>query len=167
MIVWIPTVLATMIGMEGWAAVLHGRVWHSVLWWMHRSHHRGRGDIAHQRQTRQSAWELNNLLSCVHAPVAVALILYGCMAAPSAGRDIAYGVGLGMTGYGILYVLVHDGLVHGRLPLRFLLRFSYMRAIRAAHGLHHRTGGPPFGMFFGPWHPAFLARRRKRRALET
>ena len=160
-LVWLGSGLLTVALMEGWAALLHHRVWHRWLWWIHITHHRRRGDVAHRPQAPQGRWELNDALSCIHAPVAIALILYGCLGQVGWMREVAYGVGLGMTCYGAMYVVVHDGLAHGRLPLRGLLRFRYMRAVRAAHGLHHRTGGPPYGMFLGPWHPAYIQRRSK------
>ncbi len=160
-LVWLISGATTVGLMELWAALLHHRVWHRGLWWMHITHHRRRGDVAHRPAAPVGPWELNDALSCVHAPVAIALILYGCLGRVGLLREVAYGVGLGMTCYGMMYVLVHDGLAHRRLPLRWLLRFRYMRAVRAAHGLHHRTGGPPYGMFLGPWHPTYIAHRSK------
>lgn len=139
--IWTVTALATATAMEGWAALLHGRVWHGLLWFMHRSHHR----------RRRGRWERNDALSVLHAPIAVALILYGCVAAPGALRDVAFGVGIGMTLFGLAYVVVHDGLVHGRLPVAWLARLSYFARVREAHLVHHRTGAAPYGLFLGPW----------------
>lgn len=139
--IWTVTALATAMAMEGWAALLHGRVWHGLLWFMHRSHHR----------RRKGRWERNDALSVLHAPIAIALILYGCVAAPGALRDAAFGVGIGMTLFGLAYVVVHDGLVHGRLPVAWLGRLSYFARVREAHLVHHRTGKAPYGLFLGPW----------------
>ena len=57
-----------------------------------------------------------------------------------------------MTGYGLIYALFHDGLVHGRfrspLPLRL------MKRLVQAHRLHHavatRTGAVSFGFLWAP-----------------
>jgi beta-carotene 3-hydroxylase len=55
-----------------------------------------------------------------------------------------------MTLFGLSYLLVHDGLVHERLPMQFLLRWRYFRRLRGAHLHHHRFHGVPYGLFLGP-----------------
>ena len=149
-VVWLLAGGLTMGLMEGWSAVLHGRIWHGPLWRLHRSHHR----------PSDSAFELNDSLSVTHAPIAMALILFGCLGAPGLPREFAFGVGLGMTLFGLAYVIVHDGFIHGRLPCAWLGRFGVMRRIRNAHLIHHRQNGPPYGLFLGPM---ALRRRNDRR----
>ncbi|WP_231511677.1 sterol desaturase family protein [Chondromyces apiculatus] len=138
---WIGTALLTAVAMELWAALLHGRLWHGPLWSVHGSHHR----------RRKGAWERNDALSVLHAPLAMALILHGCLAVPGVTREIAFGVGIGMTLFGVAYVLVHDGLVHRRLPVAWLARIPYLARVRDAHLVHHRTNAAPHGLFLGPW----------------
>jgi beta-carotene 3-hydroxylase len=58
-------------------------------------------------------------------------------------------------------VVVHDGLVHGRLPVGFLRRSAYLRRVVAAHRVHHARGGAPYGLFLGPWVLRRDASRRK------
>ncbi|WP_437928433.1 beta-carotene hydroxylase [Sorangium sp. So ce291] len=152
--IWIVTALAAFAAMEGWAALLHGKVWHHALWSIHRSHH----------ARRRGLFERNDALSFLHAPVAVALILYGCMGAPGFLREAAFGFGLGMTAFGAAYVLVHDGLVHRRLPVSGLARVPYLARVRDAHRVHHSTGGAPYGLFLGP---LVLARRAATAPLEA
>jgi beta-carotene 3-hydroxylase len=80
------------------------------------------------------------------------LIVYGFEGAPGVLREAAFGVGVGMTVFGLAYLAVHDGFVHKRLPLAFLERFSYFRRVREAHKAHHsRPHAVPFGFFLGPW----------------
>jgi len=140
--VWGPTALVVAFVMDLWAALLHGLVWHGVLYGVHRSHH----------EPRAGRFEANDALSVLHAPIAIALVLYGCRAAPGALREVAFGVGLGMTLFGLSYLVVHDGLVHKRLPVRFLGRSRFLRAVVRAHRVHHTMarGGVPFGLFSGP-----------------
>lgn len=133
--------LATVIAMELWAALLHGRIWHGLLWKIHRSHHR----------RRQGGLEANDALSLLHAPVAAAVIVLGCRAATAPACHVLLGIGAGMTVFGIAYLLVHDGLVHGRLPVEFLARWSYLARVREAHLIHHARGREPYGLFLGPW----------------
>ena len=137
---WLAAGLPVALAMESWSRVLHRRVWHRRLWRLHASHH----------DTRTGRFEINDVLSVTHAPIAMAGILYGCLGPVGPVRELAFGAGLGMTLFGVAYVLVHDGLVHGRLPARFLMRWRFFRRVRAAHEVHHRHGGAPYGLFRGP-----------------
>ena len=133
------TAIVVALLMEPWARILHGRLWHRSLWSVHRSHH----------ERRRGRFERNDVLSATHAPFAAALVMIGCnlhgwLAA------VAIGVGAGMTMFGIAYVVVHDGFVHGRLPLRFLSRYPFFRRVREAHTIHHARGQEPYGFFRGP-----------------
>lgn len=141
-LVWVPTALVVAALMDVWAALLHGLVWHGPLMPLHKSHH----------EPRLGRFEKNDALSFLHAPIAIALVLYGCRAAPGFWREVAFGTGIGMTLFGFGYTLVHDGLVHKRLPVRFLARSSYLRVVARAHRVHHTDalGGVPFGLFSGP-----------------
>lgn len=153
-LVWVPTALATAAAMDVWAALLHGLVWHGPLWGVHRSHH----------DERPHRWEANDALSVLHAPIAIAAILWGCHAAPGLAREVVFGVGVGMTLFGLAYLVVHDGLVHGRLPVAFLERWGYLRRVARCHRVHHGTsaGGAPYGLFFGAWELALRARVKRR-----
>lgn len=140
--IWGPLIPLTAFAMEHWARILHGKVWHRWLWKMHRSHH----------APRRGWFERNDVLSSSHSFIAAGLIIYGFEGAPGVLREVAFGIGVGMTVFGIAYLTVHDGFVHKRLPVQFLERFSYFRRVREAHKAHHRRPhAPPFGFFLGPW----------------
>jgi beta-carotene 3-hydroxylase len=149
-LVFVPVAVVVAVLMDPWAALLHGRLWHGVLWAVHRSHH----------EPRTGVFEKNDLFALVHAPVAMALILYGCVGQGGALREVLFGIGVGMTAFAVGYLVVHDGLVHGRLPVAFLLKVKVMRRIVRAHRVHHAgtAGGAPYGLFLGP---AELLRRGK------
>lgn len=140
MLVGVAAVVAVL--MEPWSRFVHARGWHGPLYWIHRTHH---------PQERRRTWlELNDVFSLVHAvPAMVALYLGGAVL-QGASAVLTLGLGLGLTVYGLAYGVVHDGLVHRRLPVGFLERWRYFRRLRAAHEVHHRDGGPPFGLFRGP-----------------
>jgi beta-carotene 3-hydroxylase len=53
-----------------------------------------------------------------------------------------------MTAFGLAYAVVHDGFVHGRLPVGVLGRVPYFRRLREAHLAHHRSNGGPYGLFW-------------------
>jgi beta-carotene 3-hydroxylase len=149
-LVWLAVGLPLALLMEPWAAFLHGRIWHGWGWFWHRSHH----------VPKTGYFEANDLFALFHALPAIALILYGCVGPAGLGRELCFGVGLGLTAFGWSYAIVHDGLVHGRLPVQFLLRWRYFRRIVAAHKVHHERGEEPFGLFRGPAELAARARRR-------
>ncbi|MDB4943163.1 MAG: crtZ [Labilithrix sp.] len=125
--------------MEPWARLLHGRVWHRSLWPVHRSHH-----------TRRRGWfERNDVLSAAHAPVAMVIVMVGCNLHGFAAAA-TIGLGAGMTLFGVAYFVLHDGFVHGRLPVRFLSRVGWLDRLRVAHAVHHARGEAPYGFFLGP-----------------
>lgn len=136
-LVWLLSGASALVLMELWAGLLHGKVWHGLLYVLHESHHR----------PREGRFEANDVLSSTHAPIAIALILYGCLGQAGLLRDVAYGFGIGMTLFGLSYLTFHDGLVHGRLPVGFLLRFRYARLLVLAHRIHHEKEGGPYGFF--------------------
>jgi beta-carotene 3-hydroxylase len=56
--------------------------------------------------------------------------------------------------YGLLYVLVHDGLVHRRIPFVKAPRRGYLKRLVQAHRMHHavreREGAVSFGFLWAP-----------------
>jgi beta-carotene 3-hydroxylase len=59
---------------------------------------------------------------------------------------------VGITLYGIAYLLVHDVIIHQRFKWFTNSNNRYIKAIRRAHKMHHRhlekTDGESFGMLF-------------------
>ena len=60
----------------------------------------------------------------------------------------------GVTAYGVMYGVVHDGLVHHRWPFRITPRQGYAKRLVQAHRLHHavatRTGAVSYGFLWAP-----------------
>ena len=54
-----------------------------------------------------------------------------------------------MAGYGLVYFLIHDVLVHRRLEHGFVPRSGYLRRVYQAHRLHHATHGRDGAVSFG------------------
>jgi beta-carotene 3-hydroxylase len=130
-----------LVLMEPYSAWVHRALWHGPLWVIHRTHHR---DLIHTGKPQGLV--LNDLLSATHAPVSMALIVYGALANGTLPA-VALGAGLGMTAYGALYVLFHDGMVHHRLPVTALERVPMFAAMKHAHAVHHKTNAAPYGFF--------------------
>ena len=143
------TVLGTVAAMEIVAAGVHRYVMHGWGWAWHRSHH----------EPREGRFERNDLYALLFA--AVSLLFFTVLAELS---PLFWWVGLGTVVYGLLYTLVHDGLVHRRLPAPAIPRRGYLKRLVQAHRLHHavrtREGAVSFGFLYAA--PVGQLRRRLR-----
>ncbi len=146
-------VLATVAGMEAFAWGAHKYLMHGWGWGWHRSHHAPRAGLM----------ERNDWYAVVFAGVAVALIALG-----NDGHAPLQWIGAGMTLYGLLYFVAHDGLVHKRWPLRWVPRSGYFKRLYQAHRLHHAVAGPKDCVSFGfLWAPSPAALKRELQALRS
>jgi beta-carotene 3-hydroxylase len=68
-------------------------------------------------------------------------------------------VGVGVTAYGLAYLIVHDLGIHRRIP-RLAIAGSYIGWVRDAHRVHHLYGRAPYG-FLLPVVPATLRERAR------
>lgn len=132
-------VLLTVVAMEITAALSHRYIMHGWGWGWHRSHHEP-----------HSGWfEVNDLYAVVFALLAILLIYLG-----SRGVWPLQWIGAGMTLYGVLYFIVHDGLVHQRWPFNYIPRRGYFKRLYMAHRMHHavrgREGCVSFGFLYAP-----------------
>lgn len=148
-------VFTTILAMEIVALLSHKYIMHGFAWAWHRDHHE-----PHARRL-----EKNDLFGVVGAMMSIAMFALGSPLAMGAGAWWpATWIGLGILGYGIIYTLVHDGLVHQRY-FRWVPRGGYARRIVQAHRLHHATvgrrGGVSFGFVFAG-NPARLKAELKR-----
>ena len=130
--------LGAVLFMEGFAWVMHRYVMHGFLWVWHRSHH----------EPRTGLFELNDLFAVVFAAPAIIAIWLGVR-----GVDWLLPVGLGITTYGAIYFLFHDGLVHRRWPMP-KARSAYWKRLIQAHRFHHavstKHGAVSFGFLIAP-----------------
>ena len=131
--------IATMLVMEFAVALIHKYVMHGFGWGWHRSHHEPR---------RQAGWEKNDLYAIVFAAATIGLFALGDMDAP------LWWIALGLTLYGMVYGLLHDVLIHKRVPHRWRPSSPYLQRLTTAHYLHHATktreGGVSFGFLYAP-----------------
>ena len=133
-------VLATVALMEYAAYAVHKYVMHGDSGWgWHASHHEDHDDLL----------EKNDLYAVFFAVIAIALFWIG-----SAFWNPIWWVGMGVSVYGLLYFIVHDGLVHQRWPFRHVPRKGYLQRLYQAHKLHHavegREGCVSFGFLYAP-----------------
>jgi beta-carotene 3-hydroxylase len=142
----------TVVAMELVAAAVHKHVMHGWGWGWHRSHH----------EPRNGLFEKNDLYALVFAGISLGLFVIG-----GGPASPLWWVGAGTAAYGLLYGLLHDGLVHRRLPIGRTPRSAYLKRLVQAHRLHHavhsREGAVSFGFLYAPPVTRLVATLRKAR----
>lgn len=145
--------IMTLMGMEGFAYVMHRWVMHGPGWFLHASHHR----------PRTGMWEANDLYFVIFAAPSILLLMGGVQ---WNWGNWATWMGAGIAGYGAIYLGFHDIIVHRRVNHRYVPRSAYMKRIVQAHRLHHavetKEGTVSFGFIVAP-SPASLKAELARR----
>ena len=132
-------VLATVLAMEGVAWASHKYVMHGFGWAWHRDHH----------EPHDKVLERNDLYAIVGAAMSISMFVLGSpLVLGQAAWEPATWIGAGIFGYGLIYSLIHDGLVHQRY-FRWVPRGGYARRLVQAHRLHHAAVGKEGGVSFG------------------
>ncbi|MBL8650548.1 MAG: beta-carotene hydroxylase [Sphingopyxis sp.] len=132
-------VLATVVAMEFVAWGSHKYIMHGFGWAWHRDHH----------EPHDNLLEKNDLFAIFGAALSISMFAFGSpMIMGSSAWEPGTWIGLGVLFYGIIYTLVHDGLVHQRY-FRWIPRRGYAKRLVQAHKLHHATIGKEGGVSFG------------------
>lgn len=132
-------VLATVLAMEFVAWSSHKYIMHGFGWGWHRDHH--------ERHDRM--FEKNDLYAIVGAGMSISMFAIGSpMVRGAAAWEPGTWIGLGILVYGVIYSLIHDGLVHQRY-FRWVPKRGYAKRLVQAHKLHHATAGKEGGVSFG------------------
>ncbi len=126
-------VLATVVAMEFVAWAAHKYIMHGWGWGWHRDHH----------EPHDNVLEKNDYYGIVGAIAAIALFTYGFYYSLA-----LWWVAMGITVYGLIYTLIHDGLVHQRF-FRWVPKSGYAKRLVQAHKLHHATASKQGGVSFG------------------
>lgn len=135
----IAIVIATIFAMELVAWASHKYIMHGFGWGWHRDHH----------ERHDNVLEKNDLYALVGAAMSISMFAAGSplIMGVSAWPPATF-IGLGILGYGILYTLAHDGLVHQRY-FRWVPKSGYAKRLVQAHRLHHATQSKAGGVSFG------------------
>ena len=133
----LAVVLAAFVVMEPVTYLTHRYVMHGLGRRLHRSHHRRWPE----RAAGEPFFEANDAFPAMFAGVVMVAMAVGFNVD---GLTVLLPITIGVTLYGVAYALVHDGYIHGRLPVRG--RHPQLDRLAAAHELHHRFGGEPYGM---------------------
>lgn len=92
--------MCVQVMMEMYARWAHRVLWHEFVpgWAVHKSHH----------EAREGPFEANDIFAVMNAVPAIALTAYGFFT-PSEFGGMCFGLGMGITVFGIAYMFVHDG----------------------------------------------------------
>ncbi len=135
----LATILATVIAMEWVAWASHKYIMHGWGWGWHRDHH----------EPHDNALEKNDLYGIVGAVMSMSMFAIGSPLVLGADAwEPGTWVGLGIMFYGIIYTVIHDGIVHQRY-FKYVPRNGYAKRLVQAHKLHHATIGKEGGVSFG------------------
>ena len=135
----IAIVVATVFVMEWVAWSSHKYIMHGFGWGWHRDHH----------EPHSGFFERNDLYAVVGALISISFFAVGSPLVMGASAwEPGTSIGLGVLVYGVIYSLIHDGLVHQRW-FRWVPRKGYARRLVQAHKLHHATIGKEGGVSFG------------------
>jgi beta-carotene 3-hydroxylase len=118
------------LAMEVVSYATHRWVMHGVAIGWHASHH----------APPRARFERNDRF-----PLCFAVLGFALFAAASLGAAALWPVAIGVTAYGAAYLLVHELVIHRRLPAP-APGGRYLRWLRDAHRDHHLGGGEPYGM---------------------
>jgi beta-carotene 3-hydroxylase len=134
-------VIGTFLFWEFVAWFTHKYIMHGFLWTWHKSHH-----TAHN-----AAVERNDLFAVIFSLPAVALFYYFSLVTYS---PYGIAVGVGISCYGLFYLIFHDIIVHQRIRWRPQWRSKYLQRMINAHYVHHskhtRENCEAFGFLFAP-----------------
>ena len=132
-------VFAPVLAMEWVAWASHKYIMHGFAWAWHRDHH----------EPHDNLLEKNDLFAIVGAVASISMFAIGSpMVLGSGAWWPGTWIGLGILFYGIIYTLVHDGLVHQRY-FQWVPKRGYAKRLVQAHKLHHATVGKEGGVSFG------------------
>lgn len=109
--------------------LIHQYIMHGFGWAWHASHHQSPG---------AARFEKNDLYAIVFAAIAICLF-YLAREVYQSWWMASFAIGL--TLYGFMYFLVHDFLIHRRVPNQWFrkVKSPYIRRLMRAHALHHKV----------------------------
>ena len=123
--------ILTFFIMEFVAWATHKYIMHGFLWNLHKDHH---------QVNKDKVLEKNDAFFLIFAiPGATFMIL---------GSTLLY-IGIGITLYGFAYFIVHEIFIHQRIRIFKRTRIKYLKVIRKAHKIHHKSRSKDNGTCFG------------------
>ena len=153
MLLNILIVVGTFLLMEGVTWCTHKYVMHGFLWVLHSDHH---------KKDHDHAMERNDAFFLIFGIPGFLLCLLGAQAGLS---EPYLWIGIGISLYGLCYLMVHDLFIHQRIKIFRDTKNPYFLGLRRAHKIHHKhlgkEKGECFGMLWVPWKYFREARKMK------
>ena len=134
-IISIVIVVSTFLFMEFIAWGVHKYIMHGFLWTLHKDHH----VVNHN-----NIFQKNDYFFLIFAIPSIILIVIGYE-----DLSTSFFIGLGIALYGLAYFLIHEIIIHRRIPPPKKTKSKYIKAIRKAHKVHHKNLGKYDGVNFG------------------
>lgn len=125
-------VVVSFVAMEGVSYAAHRWVMHRFGMVWHRSHHR----------PPVARFEANDLFPVVFSAVGITLFALGAV---GPAIDALFWIGVGVTAYGVAYMVVHELFIHHRMRVP-VPHSAPVVWLRDSHRIHHLYGGEPYGM---------------------
>ena len=118
---------------------IHKHIMHGLLWNLHKSHH---------QKNHKHFFEWNDFFFLFYAILGSYLMFTGFE-----GYQFSFFAGLGISFYGLIYLIVHDLFIHRRVKwIKSNPSNKYLKAVRTAHRMHHKevnkSGGEAFGLLW-------------------
>lgn len=139
--------LLLLIPFELMTYFLHKHVMHGFGWCWHESHHQN----PHQHFGRR--FERNDYYAICFAVIAIGLFYLANVVLASMWL---MSFAMGLTLYGFCYFMVHDVLIHRRIPNKLYawIKSPYIKRLIRAHAIHHKVktkhGAEAFGFLYAP-----------------
>ena len=112
-------VFATVWAMEAVAWTSHKYIMHGFGWAWHRDHH----------EPHDGFFERNDLYAVFGAAISISGFMFGSPVISGAySWEPAWWIGVGVLIYGIIYTLLHDGLIHQRW-FKYVPRKGYAKRL--------------------------------------
>ena len=143
--------VATLVVMEPVTAALHRFVFHGFGMGWHRSHH----------DPPRRVLEPNDLFPLVFSVATICVLSIGVWVGDG---EVLVPVGVGITAYGAAYLVVHDVIIHRRIPW-LPVPDAVLARLRTAHNAHHLHARAPYG-FLAPVVPRSLRARASTSGLD-
>ena len=128
-------IFLTFFFMEFVAWFTHKYIMHGFLWALHKDHHQVDKDKTFQK---------NDYFFLIFAIPSIIFFVIG-----SQDFNYLFFIGVGIALYGLAYFIIHEIIIHRRLPAPDKTKNRYIIAIRKAHKIHHKNRNKEHGINFG------------------
>ena len=128
-------VIITFLFMEFVAWFAHKYIMHGFLWFLHKDHH---------QVDKNKKFQKNDYFFLIFAIPSII-----CLAVGAESYNYLFFIGLGILLYGLAYFMIHEVIIHRRLPPPSKTKSKYIIAIRKAHKIHHKNRNKEHCINFG------------------